>query len=195
MDVRIKNMTMKKSLIAISILWIFISCGSKKVTPEIFLIPTGYRGGIHIVMNESCGRAPSMEEKKRVYIIPENGILISSFKMESGIIDCEFYYIDAKGNRALIPKMMMSDFNEETTTKRNENEPPRDQVGIFQWGNTGNAQYENEKEFVFYSFYVGTYTEVRDSFSTMFQGDGKYEHMFDSLTYAQLKLCRTLNYK
>lgn len=182
---------MKKILLIVSTFGLLMSCGPKKVTPEIFLIPSGYRGTVNVIFNEPCGQKESKEGKKRLYIVPENGILITQFKMELGIINEEFYYIDAKGGRTSIPKMMLSDFNEETTTKRNENEPPRDQVGVFQWGNTGMSQWEGEQEYNYYSFYIGTYTEVRDSFSTLYGSTSKYEHVFDSLTHAQINLCRS----
>ncbi len=176
-------------------LFLLASCGSKKVTPEIFLIPSGYRGTVKVVFNEPCGSKESLEGNKRLYIIPENGVLITQFKQELGIINQEYYYIDAKGGRQLIPKMMLQDFNEETTTKINEHEPSRDQVGIFQWGTTGEMQTQGEEKFSFYIFQVGTYTEVRDSFTTLFQGDGIYEHKFDSISNVMVRLCRTATVK
>lgn len=170
--------------------FLLISCGSKKVTPEIFLIPSGYRGEVKVIFGEPCGNKESFDGKKRLYIVPESGILISQFKQEFGIINQEYYYVDANGQRTLIPKMMLSDFNEETTTTINEHEPPRNQVGIFQWGNTGNTQLEGDKRYMYYQFYVGTYLEVRDSFSTLYSGTGTYEHTFDSLESVQIKSCR-----
>jgi len=161
------------------------------MTPEIFLIPSGYCGTVKVVFEEPCGQKETLEDKKRIYIIPENGILISQFKQEFGILNQEYYYVDAKGERTLIPKMMLQDFNEATTTKRNENEPPRDQVGIFEWGSTGASEMEGRVKVSYYIFHVGTYTEVRDSFTTLFQGNGKYEHAFDSTSQSEVNLCRT----
>ena len=171
-----------------------ISCGHKKVTPEIFLIPSDYHGTVKVIFNQSCGQKETFDGKKRTYIIPENGILISQFKQEFGIINQEYYYVDAKGGQTLIPKMMLSDFNEATTTERNEHEPSRSQVGVFQWGNTGTIQPIGEEKYDFYMFYVGTYTEVRDSFSNLYLSDGEHEHAyenrFDSLEDLQMKACR-----
>lgn len=188
------NKIMKKTILYYAFAAFIISCGSKKVTPEIFLIPFNYHGTVKVIFNESCGQKETFDGKKRMYIIPENGILITQFKQEFGIINQEYYYVDAKGSRTLIPKMMLQDFNEATTTERNEHEPSRNQVAIFQWGNTGTAQLTGEKKYDFYMFHVGTYTEVRDSFTTLFEGEGgygyNYEHRFDSVEHVQIKACR-----
>lgn len=185
---------MKKILVFVGLILFVSSCGGpKKVTPEIFLIPSDYHGMVKIIFGQACGEQESKEDKKRVYVIPENGILISKFKQELGIINQEYYFIDAKGGRTLIPQMDLADFNEKTSTQKNPNEPSRNQVGIFD-GGTGIVQNEGEEKYEFFTFYVGTYTEVRDSFSTMFESEGGhgslYEHMFDSLERVQVKGCR-----
>lgn len=182
-----------RNILFFACLVVFVSsCGPKKVTPEIFLIPSDYHGAVKIIFGQACGKQETKENGKRVYIIPENGILISKFKQELGIINQEYYYLDAKGGRTLIPQMNLADFNEATTTTKNPNEPLRNQLGIF-GGGTGIMELEGGEKYEFFTFYVGTYTEVRDSFSTMFDGEGghgyQYEHMFDSLERLQIKAC------
>lgn len=160
------------------------------VTPEIFLIPAGFHGKVRVIFDKPCGLTELMEGKKRIYTIPNSGILITQFKSEFGIINQEYYYVDANGNRTLIPKMMLQDFNEATTTEPNANEPSRDEIGIFEWGTTFNVQREGMEPYEGYEFYVGTYTEVRDSFSTLFGNGDKYSSYFDSVEVGIVKSCK-----
>ena len=177
---------MKKYIALIISLFILISCGSKKVTPEIFLIPSGYRGQVKVIFNEPCGQKEAYEGKKRLYIIPESGVLITQFKQELGIINQEFYYVDAKGNRTPIPEMEMADFNQDDSTKHFPNEPPRDKLGMF-FGFTGGSESTGEKKYEFYGIYVGSFTEVMYSW----MGNYSYEHAHDSLEFLQVKNCRS----
>lgn len=177
---------MKKLLMISTVLLILISCGPKKVTPEIFLIPSGYRGQIKVIFNEPCGEKEVYDGKKRVYIIPENGVLITQFKQEMGIIDQEFYYIDAKGGRTPIPEMEMADFNQDDSTKKFSNEPPRDKLGAF-FVFTGIADNETSNEFEYTGCYIGSFTEVRYQWMDNYA----YEHSTDSIQRAQLNLCRS----
>lgn len=162
----------------------------KKVTPEVILIPAGYHGKVRIIFDKPCGSPESFENKSRVYIIPESGVLITKFKAEYGIINQEYYYTDVKGSRTRIPKMMLQDFSEETSTKRNDNEPSRDQIGIFQWGVTFKTEREGLDPYEGYEFFVGTYTEVRDSFSTLYGNGAYYESYYDSLELNLMKNCK-----
>lgn len=66
--------------------------------PEIHLIPKGYKGSVIITFEDSTGVDGTYDKDKRVYRIPENGILRTKFKERSkGFIadkDLLFYYAD-----------------------------------------------------------------------------------------------------
>jgi len=66
---------------------------------ETFLIPENFEGKIRIVYGEACGIAPAHENGRRVLEIPADGLLIIQPDLESGIIDHEYYFVNASGNR------------------------------------------------------------------------------------------------
>src|SRR5688572_10192310 len=44
--------------------------------PETFLIPENFRGQFEVLFNEPCGQPVSPQEGRRIYDIPESGVLI-----------------------------------------------------------------------------------------------------------------------
>ena len=147
-----------------------------KVPPETFLIPKDYRGKIHVHFNKACGQKVKMENGRRIYIIPENGILLSQFNDKQGYIDQKYYQVDTEGNRTLLPQLDVRDYNEEWTLEKNPHEPSRDILGIFY---AGTVSSEGS-----YEFYVSTYRQLRDSF------DFQYNKKFDSLEQKIIDTCK-----
>jgi hypothetical protein len=101
--------------------------------------------------------------------------------------------VDSNENRAELPKMDVRDFNEEWTLEKNPNEPPRDKLGVFDWGTTGsngqtidkNGKVINEDElYTYYEFYVSTYNDFQKTF------DYEHEQKFDSIRDVKLKNCK-----
>jgi hypothetical protein len=67
--------------------------GCNKGEEEIFVIPKNYTGYIVIIYNQKGGVKPKYENNKRVYEIPENGILKSQLAPNYGWTNYpEFYY-------------------------------------------------------------------------------------------------------
>lgn len=170
-------------------IWIQIN----SVGPEIFLIPDDYRGRVNIIFKEGCGQEFIKTEEGLIYYIPGNGILVLNAEQKFGIIQHTYYLIDKNGGRTELPKMDVRDFNEEWTTEKNPNEPPRDKLGVFHWGRTGsqgkiidqqgNVTNENELH-TFSEFYVSTYNDLYERF------DFKYEREFDSLRNKEFIKCK-----
>lgn len=77
------------------------SCGQK--VKETFLIPAGFQGRINVIFNQPNAAPIQIEKGRRIYHIPMDGILVTSSKLETGILDQEYYYIDKSGNRIKIP--------------------------------------------------------------------------------------------
>lgn len=89
--------------------------------------------------------------------------------------------------------MDVLDFNEEWTTEKNPNEPPRKKLGVFHWGTVGstgkiiddNGKVKNEDDFyTFQELYVSAYEDLTDKF------DFIYERKLDSIRDAKLKICK-----
>lgn len=163
------------------------------VGPETFLILENYRGQVNIIYKNDCGVQLEKTEEGLVYVIPEDGILIINDKQKYGIIDHKYFLVDQNGNRTELPKMDVRDFNEEWTTEKNPNEPPRDKLGVFHWGRTGSTgiirnengiETNQDEHYTFKEFYISTYSNLTDKFNF------KYEREFDSVRDSKVKDCK-----
>lgn len=148
----------KLYLIILINLFILSSC-NKKAEPETYLIPKGFTGRVNIILNQKEGSSVKYEGGRRIYEIPTDGILLTQFAVNDGILDRKYCYIDSAGNKAELP--IYQDENKSEGTKHpivkdNTN------IGIFldgtsgQYGNPPNAVWwqeflvsnnENEKKF------------------------------------------------
>jgi hypothetical protein len=140
---------------------IFSSC-DKQCQPEIFLIPDGYKGPIYIIYNIKNGSKKEYENNKRIYRLPANGILLTQFKDEYGIIDQEYYYQLASGKRIKLGILDSRDFNEPWSLKKNPKEPSRDSLAIFNPASVGFIG-EGKNKYYFQSTFVGTYNNLKNS--------------------------------
>lgn len=162
------------------------------VGPETFLIPENYRGRVNVIYKEGCGIKLEKSKEGLVYKIPNDGILILDKEQKYGFIDHEYYLVGQNGKRTELPKMDVRDFNEEWTSEKNPNEPPRDKLGVFHWGRTGSsgiAVNENgianneDEQYTYKEFYVSTYNNLSERFNF------KYERKFDSIRDRRVKNC------
>jgi len=128
--------------------------------PEIFLIPENYKGTIYIIYNQKDGVDKEYENGKRVYRIPSNGILLTKFRDEYGIINQEYYYLTKDNTRRRLTIMDTRDFNEEWTLQKNPHEPSRDSLAIFNPATTGTMGDKNE-EYKFQQTFIGTYNDIK----------------------------------
>lgn len=60
--------------------------------PEIYLIPDDYEGEVIVVFDQSVGEPEKYLDKKRVYEIPDDGILYTQFKWNAGLHNREFHF-------------------------------------------------------------------------------------------------------
>ena len=77
------------------------SCGQK--VKETFLVPAGFQGRINVIFNQPNAAPIPVENGRRIYQIPVDGILVTSSKLETGFIDQEYYFVDKSGKRTKIP--------------------------------------------------------------------------------------------
>ena len=147
--------------IFISILSIFSSYLTKP-EKERFLIPEGFKGQVFVIFNQKDGRKEKYEDGRRVYCIPNTGVLFTQFKDEEGQIDQEYFYISKNGNRKKLGVLDTRDFNEEGNTEKNLKEPPRDSIAIFNPGTMGSMGNSDDKSSkVFMELLVGTYYDIK----------------------------------
>ena len=69
---------------------------------DIFLIPDGYHGKVVIEYGVQDGSKEEFEGKWRVYRVPANGHLKTTFTLKGNSIrlsDSKYYYVDKNGNR------------------------------------------------------------------------------------------------
>jgi len=105
---------------------------------ETFLIPSGFEGRINVVFNQPNSNPISVENDRRIYEIPTDGILITSSKLETGILDQEYYYVDNKGNKE---KIDVTELNKKLGIKPSV--AKYGTVGIY-----GNSDEQNPLEFL-----------------------------------------------
>ena len=131
--------------------------------PETFLIPEGYKGNIYVVYKQKNGEKEEFEKGRRIYRIPNTGVLFSQFKDDYGIIDQEYYYISSKGIRTKLGILDTRDFNEEWTLEKNPHEPSRDSLAIFNPATTGVMGNSSDINSIKYQeTCVGTYNDLKN---------------------------------
>lgn len=67
--------------------------GCSQIKKEVFILPRNFTGYIMILYNQSSGMPIKIEDGKRIYQIPENGILITKSSNDESWMELpEFYY-------------------------------------------------------------------------------------------------------
>jgi len=160
----------------------FMYFGSKRMTPETFLVPEKFRGQITLIYNESCGQTVPVVNGRLVYRITENGVMILKNEFETGLINQEYYFVNERWERIKrIEPLIQQDFNEDYTLEKNKNEPPRDKVGMFLLGTGGGSTVKNDN-YVFHTMVVNSWDSLRVEDNT-----GLVDKLVDSLLFE----CRT----
>ena len=133
---------------------LFLSCGDQ-AEDTITLIPEDYVGPVLIIYNQDNGAKKEYEDGKRVYRIPENGILKTQFTENYGVQYNDYFYVDSNGNREKLGLVMRP--NIRTT------EPASSDIVIFGVEPMGSGErYDPDTKELLYktppglTFYVGT---------------------------------------
>lgn len=71
-------------------------CGGKD---EVWLVPEGYRGWVIIIPNQQDGLEEKVVDNKRIYEIPDSGVLKTKYALTDGWHKSESYLIDKDGKR------------------------------------------------------------------------------------------------
>lgn len=91
---------MSKLLLATSAI-LFLGCAETRID-ETYLIPRGYTGQIAIVFGVEQGEKEVLENGRRVYHIPEDGILLTQSKFNDTWHNKEYFLVEG-GKRVAIP--------------------------------------------------------------------------------------------
>ena len=115
----------------------------------------------YLVFNQPDGHAPEVEGGRRIYRIPASGVLFTQFPDEQGFIDQRYYYLTSTGQHQRLGVLDTKSFNEEWTTVKHAQEPPRNSVAVFNpgaMGTIGDAWDAHRR--VFTELSVGTYNDL-----------------------------------
>ena len=74
----------------------------EEYTNRSYLIPKGYEGEVRVVYNIKDAPTPEKSEGFDVYRINDKGYTLSPFPESEGIINDQYYYEDAEGNKEKI---------------------------------------------------------------------------------------------
>lgn len=151
-------------IIVVISLYLFSFANSYLTRPEkeTYLIPEGYKGTVLVIFNQPNGEKPEYEDGRRIYRIPQTGVLFTQLKDEQGIINQEYFYIAPSGKRQKLGVLDTRDFNEEWTTEKNPQEPPRDSLAVYNPGTMGTMGGSDDKNSkVFLQLSVGTYNDMK----------------------------------
>jgi hypothetical protein len=106
-----------------------------RAEPESFLIPKGFRGTFVIVFVQGCTAEPiAYEDGRRVYRIPNSGVLFQEGDRTFGVMDQQFYILDDTGGRTRLPVFHYSNYDEERNSWRwrfSNAELNGDTLGVF----------------------------------------------------------------
>jgi hypothetical protein len=109
---------MKTILVIYLIALIQMLSACQKAEPETYLIPSAFKGKVNIIFNQNgipvkyknesesdivytpqMGIPVKYENGRRIYEIPSDGLLLTQFKDNYGVIDRQYYSVDSEGKR------------------------------------------------------------------------------------------------
>lgn len=149
-----------------------------KAESESFLIAQNFRGQLEIVFGEPCGQSINYEKGRRIYHIPDSGILIINAKQMMGAIDRKFHLVDENGNKTKLPEFHWSEFEKEKNDLHwmfSNTKLSKDLVGVF-WA------YTNR-----FSFVISNYSSIEEQNRETIE---KSRKTFGENVETALKKCR-----
>ncbi|MEO6047230.1 MAG: hypothetical protein ABIQ57_07130 [Candidatus Kapaibacterium sp.] len=136
-----------KALISLIAFVVLTSCN--KSEQDVVVVPKNFKGYVLVIFNQKNGAAPKYEDNKRVYEIPENGILKTQFESNYGVrILTEFY------------RGKISSENKLTSFASLKDVPDDLSVGLLGASGTVKKSAGSEERIEFAEFYIGTKMEI-----------------------------------
>ncbi len=120
----------------------FVGC-NQGIEKEVYLVPSNFKGKVNVVFKQANGEPMKYEKGVRIYEIPKDGILLTQFKEQQGLIKREYFYIDENSNKTPLKIVVNLD-------DANDSE-----ISIFRDGTIGVYGDSNDKNSLTYQeFYV-----------------------------------------
>lgn len=127
--------------------------------PETILLPNNFKGVVYVIYDEHIGEPKAYEGLRRIYKIPETGVLFTKFPQTKGIHNRKFFYVNKNGDRKELGILDYGEYNEKYTTNPRPIEPPRDSLAVF----TPEVRVDvmlNAKNY-YTTFTVGKYQDIK----------------------------------
>lgn len=136
--------------------FLILSSCNQNAEPETYLIPDGFSGKVNIVFNRKDGSPIKYDERRRVYEIPADGILLTQFGTNDGFINRRYFYKSKSGELKLLKNLETDTIN-----------VSKDEVGVYLdgisgvYGNSGDRSALEYQEFLISSYNLkdGFFTE------------------------------------
>lgn len=123
-----------------------------KASDDIFIIPANFKGTIAVIYGQENGTEKEYENSKRLYRIPQNGILKTQFELKGETVNFgEYYYLTDNGQRVRIESFPYD-----------KPFPDSTKIYVHNW-QLGNASDSEGNNFTYQQATIGTKT---DSFET-----------------------------
>ncbi|GEN67715.1 DUF6843 domain-containing protein [Chryseobacterium rhizosphaerae] len=144
-----------KKYIILFIVFLCLSCKTKNIT-EIVLIPKGFTGKVVVIFNQNYENMKILDKGERVYLIPEDGILLSKFRKEKANYKTHYFFVDSLGNKTPIESLR----EVKRTTVKIYNE---------EFGVMGNS--DDKKSLRYFGFYVSSLDSLESFFKSDYEND------------------------
>lgn len=167
-----------------------ISTQIRKAEPETFLIPDRFRGEFVIFYDEPCGSPPKYVDGRRVYEIPESGVLVTAFDKNKGYLDRKFFFVSNDGITREFPEFHRQNYETERKEWNLYRQTPveeltKETVGAF-WSFGSTLVIESRNLF---GYLVADYHYFELPEKERFQKRNQFEQNAKSI----LKICRSQN--
>jgi len=126
---------------------------------ETFLIPEDFKGVVYIIYDGRIGEAEEFEGLRRVYKIPETGVLFTKFRQTEGIHNRKFYFLTNNGERKEVGILDYREYNEKYTINPRPTEPRRDSLAVFTPQITFDIMLNSKNYYT--AFTVGKYKDIK----------------------------------
>ena len=70
---------------------------------EIYLIPQGFQGAVFVIFNQKGGTPAKYDDHKRIYEVPDDGVLRTQFHPNKGSRRLPTVYYVANDHRVIVP--------------------------------------------------------------------------------------------
>ena len=131
------------------ILFLMLNSCSVNGEQEIIIVPKNFKGYIIIIFNQKNAMPPKYEGGKRVYEIPQSGILKTQFKPNDGWQKFPEYFYEK-----IAPENKFPSFAEIKKV------PVDKIVGLMGAGGSMRKNDYNKDRFIFTQFYIGTKSDI-----------------------------------